>query len=147
MSLTTPRNMSARPRTTTDKENITPCPPRLGESTRTRSAPKISSEALAFQNVSSGYGRTARLRQEPVSGKRKAGMEDRSETPVMKKTRSCADVLAPESRALKDTTNMDAPQDRILASPSQVSSPLGHSHSSPSVLTGSQKLLAFRYKG
>lgn len=147
MSLTTPRQISARRQPTADKENITPCPPRPDGLTRTRSAPKISKEALAFANASSGYGRNARPRQEPVSGKRKLETKDTSETPVMKKTRSAADVLINEPRALVDSTNLDRPRDRVLAPRSQASSPLAHTHSSPSVLSGSQKLLSFRYKG
>jgi hypothetical protein len=147
MSLTTPRNISARRQPTADKENITPCPPRLDESTRTRSAPKISREALAFTNASSGYGRTARPRQEPASGKRKLEMRETAETPVLKKTRSSADVPTVTPQPLRETTNLERPQDRVLAPQSQMSSPLTHSHSSPSVLTGSQKLLSFRYKG
>lgn len=145
----TPRNGSLKRKLTDEKENITPVPSRLVTSTEMRSAPQISREALTFQNASSGFGRTPRNRQESESGKRKIDLIAVADTPAMKKTRSSADVRTPaQSRALADRTNIDQPQqDRVLAPQSQISSPLAHSHSSPSVLSGSQKLLSFRYRG
>ncbi|KAJ9111128.1 hypothetical protein QFC19_001327 [Naganishia cerealis] len=144
----TPRNNMLKRKTTDDKENLAVPTPRQQDSVRSRSAPKVNREALAFHSAGSGFGRPSRSRQEPGSGKRKLDFQT-METPVMKRTRSSTDV-APQAkgRVLADKTNADLGEgDFVLAPPSQSSSPLKHSQSSPSVLSGSQKLLTFRYRG
>lgn len=103
---------------------------------------------MSFHNASHGFGRTPRNRLDSESNKRKMDVQAFDETPATKKTRGSADVRpAVQGRALTDRTNVDQPEERVLAPQSQNSSPLKHSHSSPSVLSGSQKLLSFRYKG
>lgn len=129
-------------KSTDEKENVTP-----QDTVRSRSAPRVNREALAFQSAGSGFGRSSKIRMESGSGKRKLEFQT-METPVMKKTRSSTDVRThTKGRVLTDKTNVVVDDgDIVLAPPSQSSSPLKHSHSSPSVLSGSQKLLAFRYR-
>ncbi|KAJ9093432.1 hypothetical protein QFC21_006463 [Naganishia friedmannii] len=138
----TPRNSMLKRKSTDEKENVTPQDPSWS-----RSAPRVNREVLAFQSAGSGFGRSSKSRPESGSGKRKLDFHSK-ETPVMKKTRSSTDVrIQTSKRVFTDKTNVDVDNgDIVLAPPSESSSPLKHSHSSPSVLSGSQKLLAFRYR-